>query len=226
MGALIGAFSQLLETSSDGAVVGLCLKGFQSAVRVAAATDLDTAREYLLNALTRFDAAHGARDAAEHVAGVKALLQVALRDGDTSATRGCTSCSARRSSRACVISSGLGATASSARTATAPPPARAAPRRPARIFGDAPAAAAEAARALDEGNAAALAAQIDARWSTASSPRRSRSRRRASRPSVSALVQVSHAEIFDPVADDAGAAKANGAGGGGGGGRRPPGGRA
>ena len=38
-GPLIGAFSQLLETSSDGAVVGLCLKGFQSAVRVAAATE-------------------------------------------------------------------------------------------------------------------------------------------------------------------------------------------
>ena len=202
-GPLIGAFSQLLETSSDGGRRALP-KASRARCAAAAATD-PTPRASTCSTRHALTTLRTVREMQpKHVAASRRCPRSRCATATRSATRGCPSCSARRSSRACTSSRRGSSATTAGEDGDRAAAGAAAPRRACAPSSATPAASrAEAARALDEGNA--LRSRGDRRGD--GRPRFAATvplSQEGTRPRLGA-VQVSHAEIFDPAADDAAA---------------------
>jgi len=82
-GAMLSAFSAMLDKRNDAGTVDLCLRGMRLAVRVAGRFDMSEARASFVNSLAKLTCLHTVVELNEkHLACISMLLDMALVDGD------------------------------------------------------------------------------------------------------------------------------------------------
>lgn len=82
-GPMLSVFSQMIENSDDPKMVGLSLKGFKYAVRVAAHYNIPTARDLLINTIYKFTTLDVVREMKpKNIECIRALIAIALSDGN------------------------------------------------------------------------------------------------------------------------------------------------
>jgi len=82
-GPMLSVFSQMIENSDDPKMVGLSLKGFKYAVRVAAHYNIPTARDLLINTIYKFTTLDVVREMKpKNIECIRALISIALSDGN------------------------------------------------------------------------------------------------------------------------------------------------
>lgn len=80
---ITGVFSQMLEETDDEEMVGLCLLGFQYAIRLACRLDFPTARNTFIYTLSKFTTLDTVREMHyKNIECIKLLMNVAVTEGD------------------------------------------------------------------------------------------------------------------------------------------------
>ena len=83
-GPLIGTLSQVLETTEDDQVIGLCLQGFVYCIRISAHSEMSLARETFVNSLAKLTSLGGYVKEMKYkdIECIRTLLSVAIMDGE------------------------------------------------------------------------------------------------------------------------------------------------
>jgi len=80
---LLAAISGPMQESEDMNVIVICLDGFKQAIRIAGLFDLELERSAFVSTLAKFTLLNNlAEMKAKHIEAVKALLDIAISDGD------------------------------------------------------------------------------------------------------------------------------------------------
>lgn len=82
-GPLIATLSQVLECSHDERSIAVCLNGFVYAVRIAAHTDMNLARDTFVNSLGKFTFLGSIKEMRhKNIESIRTLLSIAIMDGE------------------------------------------------------------------------------------------------------------------------------------------------
>eukprot|EP00551_Chaetoceros_affinis_P004309 CAMPEP_0203668256 /NCGR_PEP_ID=MMETSP0090-20130426/4937_1 /ASSEMBLY_ACC=CAM_ASM_001088 /TAXON_ID=426623 /ORGANISM="Chaetoceros affinis, Strain CCMP159" /LENGTH=2105 /DNA_ID=CAMNT_0050532651 /DNA_START=189 /DNA_END=6503 /DNA_ORIENTATION=+ len=82
-GPLIGTLSQILEKANDDSSIKLCLNGFVYAVRIAAYSDMDLAKNTFVTSLAKFTAlGSGDEMKLSNIESIRTLLSISIMDGE------------------------------------------------------------------------------------------------------------------------------------------------
>jgi brefeldin A-inhibited guanine nucleotide-exchange protein len=81
--SILAAFSGPMQSSDDFEVISLCVEGFKLSIRIVCLFDLELARDAFVTTLSKFTLLSNLSEMkAKHVEAIKALLDVALSEGN------------------------------------------------------------------------------------------------------------------------------------------------